>query len=87
MTTQLLTLNERDELKVYSLLTRPYFQFPSFYEPLSPLHNCLMSQMADYKAHLASMATQGVKLETDVLMLGQDPPLMHIITQALSSYL
>ncbi len=87
MTTQLLTLNERDELKVYSLLTRPYFQFPNLYEPLSPLHHCLKSQLAEYKSHLASMATQGVKLETDVLMIGQDPPLMQIIIRVLSPYI
>jgi hypothetical protein len=49
-------LNERDELKLYSLLTKPYFQLPKTLVPPTPLHLYLYTQLSTYKSHLTAMA-------------------------------
>lgn len=84
-------LNDKDQLKGYSLMTKPYFtnlQHASM-QSLPPLHCHLLENLTLYKTHLAAMLTSNCKFEADALLLSDNthPPLIELLWTHLSPYL
>ena len=62
-------LNERDELKSYSLMTKPFFNFDNISQcNLGSTQRKVIEGLQSYKVNIASMIKDNQKFEADVIL-------------------
>eukprot|EP00347_Sterkiella_histriomuscorum_P002834 403366622 len=70
-------LSEKDKLKIYSLLTKPYFKNYSEQECHSEIHKSILKNLQLYKGHLILMERENKKFEIEALTVVQNELNLH----------
>lgn len=66
----ILRLNERDQSKAFSLLSRPYLSDNYLKTCKCEEEACFKARLNDYKTHIKLMATSQTKFEIEALIAG-----------------